>query len=252
MSQLKLERYELWRSPDGGSDSFLAASSWAEALEHGSIEPGSQLIWTTEAASWDEAQQKRYDFMDWGHYRTMEEDEAEFKETSSRVCERVTPLKSKPRGVGRKCRNMVRDIESCTDELPLSEERYWHFHLPVDRKFIDSTATPMSVRRLCVQTLIDQALRLARNCSVPSRVVVAVILPKLSDSQIIRFWSEDYFQNFFERDSEDQMWIPIREESLARLWNLRLPDNFRERGYTEIMRDGKDVPHEQIWFLGQI
>lgn len=72
---MKLEKYELWRSPDGGSDAFFAANLYTDEQKQERIEPGSKLIWTTEAASWNEAQQKRYDFMDWGHYRTIEEED---------------------------------------------------------------------------------------------------------------------------------------------------------------------------------
>lgn len=72
---MKLEKYELWRSPDGGMDSFFAASAYTAEQKHGRLEPGSELIWTTEAASWNEAQQKRYNFMGWGHYRTLEEED---------------------------------------------------------------------------------------------------------------------------------------------------------------------------------
>jgi hypothetical protein len=73
---MKFQKYELWRSPDGGMDSFFAASASADEQKHERLEPDSKLIWTTEAASWNEAQQKRYDFMGWGHYRTIEEEEA--------------------------------------------------------------------------------------------------------------------------------------------------------------------------------
>ena len=65
-----LTRHELWRPPDGSCDSFFAANNnSARQL----LEPDSRLIFVVEAVSWDEAQQKRYEFMRWGIYRTVEE-----------------------------------------------------------------------------------------------------------------------------------------------------------------------------------
>lgn len=66
-----MKTYELWRSTaDGLRDSFFqAGSEFAYRL----LEPDARLIWVTEASSWEEAQQQRYDFMDWGLYRRQEE-----------------------------------------------------------------------------------------------------------------------------------------------------------------------------------
>ncbi|BCM89999.1 hypothetical protein IAD21_01850 [Abditibacteriota bacterium] len=66
--------FELWRSEDGGQDSFFPSSISTEERAK-QLSPDSKLIWTTEAESWNEAQQNRYDFMGWGHYRTMEEED---------------------------------------------------------------------------------------------------------------------------------------------------------------------------------
>lgn len=68
-----MKRYELWRSESELRDSFFEAGADNET-RYQLLEPDARLIWTCEASSWNEAQQKRYDFMDWGHYRTIEEE----------------------------------------------------------------------------------------------------------------------------------------------------------------------------------
>ena len=73
-SEVENKKYELWLSEDEGSDAFFAADN-DSAKE--SLAPDAKLACVIEAASWNEAQQKRYDFMGWGHYKTIEEDEAE-------------------------------------------------------------------------------------------------------------------------------------------------------------------------------
>ena len=64
------QKYELWSSEAEGCDDFFPADS--DNRRH--LPPDAKLICVIEAASWNEAQQKRYDFMGWGHYRTIEEE----------------------------------------------------------------------------------------------------------------------------------------------------------------------------------
>ncbi len=65
-----MKRYELWRSGAAGlADSFFGAGNDSA---HRSFESDAQLIWTVEASSWSEAEQKRYDHMGWGRYRTFD------------------------------------------------------------------------------------------------------------------------------------------------------------------------------------
>jgi hypothetical protein len=55
---------------------------------------------------------------------------------------------------------MVRDIGQLATVTPAEDREacgYWHAHLPVAEAFIDSPVTPRSIRRLCVQSMIDAA-----------------------------------------------------------------------------------------------
>ena len=66
-----MKKYELWRTTEKGlADSFFEAGT-SDEKRHQLLEPDARLIWTCEASSWDEAQQKRYDFMAWGTYRPL-------------------------------------------------------------------------------------------------------------------------------------------------------------------------------------
>ena len=60
-----MKQYELWRSEAGNSDSFFAADNQSA---RNLLEFDARLVWTCAAKSWDEAQQKRYEFMKWGDY----------------------------------------------------------------------------------------------------------------------------------------------------------------------------------------
>lgn len=166
-------------------------------------------------------------------------------------------MRKKPRGLRRKCRNMVNLLAQQTVAFPLPHRggAYWHLHLPVARDFIDTTATPSGVRRLCVQTLIDRAFHLVSIApnDLNTRVIVAVCLPELWRSQIIVFFGSEYYDSFFNRDSEDQNWTPLpKNRSLEREWNLRVSDGFSQRGYKEELHDTNFAFVGEIWLIGQL
>ena len=166
-------------------------------------------------------------------------------------------MKTKERGLHRKCENMVRRITEQTQVFPWPHEGsgYWHLHLPVARNFLRATNTSFGVRRLCVQTLIDRAHHLAGIAPVskPStRVVVAINLPELWNSQIIVFFGSSYFDTFFQRNTTAQRWTKIAGgRSLTKDWKTQVPADFSEIGYDEEIQD-EDCAHTgKIWFIGQ-
>lgn len=177
---------------------------------------------------------------------------------------RVLHLKStntkKVRGLRKKCHSMVQDLIACTDNFPteFSAESFWHEHLPVAQAFIDSKNTPNCVRRLCMQTMIDRAIFLAQNKPkhlTHSRVCCLIGLPDLFSSQLTIFFSENYFQNFFNRQGPWQKWTPIQDKKLTKTYNLMVPSNFQVRGFREEVFDDDDpntlVHTEEVWFIGE-
>ncbi len=164
---------------------------------------------------------------------------------------------AKPRGLKRKCAELVRRIRAEVQSFPerTAEEKYWHMHLPVSQAFIDSPKTPKSIRRLCMQELLDATSHLMsiRPSNTKAKVVTAIDLPNLFDSQIIIFFSEEYFDSFFNRESGEQRWLSLASNrSLAREWNLNIPPRFCEKGFQEIIQD-EDYAHTgEVWFFGEL
>ena len=62
------KKYELWSSVSEGSDTFFPADNDSA---RDTLAPDAKLVCIIEATSWNKAQQKRYDFMGWGYYRTI-------------------------------------------------------------------------------------------------------------------------------------------------------------------------------------
>jgi hypothetical protein len=73
-NEIEDKEYELWSSEIECSHSFFPADNDSA---RDSLAPDAKLVCVIRATSWNEAQQKRYDFMGWGHYKTFEEEEAE-------------------------------------------------------------------------------------------------------------------------------------------------------------------------------
>lgn len=69
-------KYELWTNKDKTNLSFLGVEypSYEQNLQLLKDEEDNfELIWTTEAETYNEAMQKYYDFMDWGKYKPFDE-----------------------------------------------------------------------------------------------------------------------------------------------------------------------------------
>ena len=163
----------------------------------------------------------------------------------------------KIRGVRRRCSTFARRLAEVTQSFPAphDERGYWHLHLPAAGSFINSPRTPQSVRRECVQLLVDAALRLIalRPSSVAAPVIMAVITPLLSNSQMIAFFSPDYLASFFDRDEPGLRWTPLpASRSLVREWRLLLPPSFSERGFHEHIHEEDYAHNGEIWFFGEL
>jgi hypothetical protein len=165
----------------------------------------------------------------------------------------------KVRGRRRRCRSMIRNIESVGRRFPVEDRPgcgYWHFHMPVAQSFIDSPKTPHRIRRCCVQTVLDTAakLRELKPCTeATTRVVAAIDLPRVIDSQIIVFFGDTHYSEFFCRDTDEQRWEPLPpNRSLVSEWTLNVPSDFRQRGYHERISDDDCVHEGEVWFLGEI
>ncbi|MEH7610610.1 MULTISPECIES: DUF3916 domain-containing protein [Bacillaceae] len=169
----------------------------------------------------------------------------------------------KIRGLKRKTNKLIHRIKDKTITFPSDfHNGYWHLHLPVSQTFISSKKTPISIKRVCIQTLIDQAKMLIENkpqSSEKYRVVVAIDLPGLFGSQIIIFSGNNHFNRFFDRD-EFQKWIPISiDRNLESEWDLNVPNSMKIIGYKEIISDYVEDTDEiavtyegELWFIGEL
>ena len=92
---------------------------------------------------------------------------------------------------------------------------YWHEHLPFSQDYIDSKKTPNRIRRGIMQTLIDQVnhlISIKKEERIDFKIYTVISLPYLFDSQIAIILDRSWFEGFFERNSEEQKWIPLDKD----------------------------------------
>ncbi|HDR7912893.1 TPA: DUF3916 domain-containing protein [Bacillus wiedmannii] len=164
----------------------------------------------------------------------------------------------KIRGMKRKTNTMIKRIEEHTKTFPSAfyDDEYWYMLLPVSQAFIDSCNTPRKVKRLCIQTLLNQAKHLIKiklSDTHTYRVVVLISIESLWNSQIIVFKNEDYFHNFFNRNSEFQKWIPLSNESdFWRTWGISICPTAQMLHFQEVIYDEDTINKKEIWFTGEL
>lgn len=153
---------------------------------------------------------------------------------------------------------MIKRIEEHTKTFPSTfyNDEYWYMPLPVSQAFIDSHKTPRKVKRLCIQTLLNQAnhlINMKPSDTYTYRVVVLISINNLCDSQIIIFKNEDYFHNFFNRNSEFQKWILLSNEiDFWETWKISVYHSFQTLRFQEIIYDLDECYEKEILFIGEL
>ncbi|MDP3178344.1 MAG: DUF3916 domain-containing protein [Spirochaetaceae bacterium] len=165
--------------------------------------------------------------------------------------------RKKPRGARRKLEDMRRELREATEAFPAPMEEFWHLHLPVPQALVDSRRTPFGVRRECALALLEGARRLAetRPAELPgARIVVLIALPSLWwESQLLIFFNERYFANFFYRDNEYQRWEELAPKSgIVSSWSLGEIEGFSERSYRETTWDDGVPSFSELHYIGEL
>ncbi|OPA11451.1 DUF3916 domain-containing protein [Bacillus cereus] len=164
----------------------------------------------------------------------------------------------KIRGMKRKTNTMIKRVEEHTKTFPSTfyNDEYWNMLLPVSQAFIASRKTPRKVKRLCIQTLLNQAnhlINMKPSDTHTYRVVVLISINNLCDSQIIIFKNEDYFHNFFNRNSECQKWILLSNEiDFWETWEISVYHSFQTLRFQEIIYDEDECYEKEILFIGEL
>lgn len=155
---------------------------------------------------------------------------------------------------------MIKEFLVLTKAFPrpedLSNLHYWHVRLPASSSFIDSDKVPISIRRLCIQALIDRVqylIDIRPKSKASTRVIAEINLPKLSNSGIIIFFDVGYFDKLFNRDIKYQGWLPLSAcRSLEKEWVVSVPDKLSVEGFQEEISNEGFIYRREFWFAGEL
>ena len=168
--------------------------------------------------------------------------------------------KSEIQGLVSRYRLVAKELSMLTKSFPeqksLANPHYWYVRIPAVSSFADSLEIPASIRRLCIQALIDRVqhlIELKPASRSSARIVAEINLPKLSDSGIIVFFDEAYFIELFSRNLGELGWKPLPPYiSLEKEWVLSIPDKLSMKGYREEVKDRGILYTREIWFVGEL
>ncbi|MDF2841104.1 MAG: hypothetical protein K0Q99_1876 [Clostridia bacterium] len=166
--------------------------------------------------------------------------------------------KKKVRGANRKANSIIKKLELDTMHFPnnLENKSYFHFHIPSSQDFINGAKTPNYVREQVTQAMVDCTNHLyhMKPKDIPfCKIVVVFDFADLFDSQIVIFLDEEYYKSFFIRDTDSQRWNLLDKECQAlKQWNIKIPEHFSLRGYSEQISEDTYNYSGELWFIGEL
>ena len=160
---------------------------------------------------------------------------------------------AKERGQSRKIKSLCRNINKIIPYADVNAA-FENFLVP-SGQFISSPKTSGRVKtEFCRAWLARTAEIIAQKPkNLPFCKVAAVLCAEdLWKSQIIIFYDEEYYKNFWNRNTAEQAWLPVSDaaKSFAKERNIKTP--LKEKGYAEIISEGDTQIKSALWFYGDI
>lgn len=158
----------------------------------------------------------------------------------------------KQRGQRRKLKNLLSNIDKFEAFTDVDIE-YEHFHVP-STPWIECPKTSGKVKTIFIKKWLEKTVEFIEN--KPNELqfykVVAVIDSKsLYSSQIIIFYSESYYNNFWKRKNYYQTWEKLdSKKSLKQRLNIQT--NLKEIGFKETINDDDYKYETELWFYGEL
>lgn len=157
----------------------------------------------------------------------------------------------KVRGQKRKLNNLLRNIDGITPSFSFIGECE-HFHVPCGW-WISEPKTSSKIETEFCKKWIEKARKIIDSKPQDQRfckVVANIATPYFGSSQIIIFYDEHYYNTFFDRKGDYQVWIPV--ENYSFVGSRGIDTDLNEKGYLEILHEDDYTSKCEIWFYGEI
>lgn len=158
----------------------------------------------------------------------------------------------KQRGQRRKLKNLLSNIDKFEAFTDVDIE-YEHFHVP-STPWIECPKTSRKVKTAFCKKWIEKTNEFI--CQKPDnltfcKVVAVISYPKLWDSQIIIFYDEKYYKDFWNRKGPYQTWIRIEDKTRSFIKTRGIKTWLPETGYKEIINEEDKIYKSYLWYYGE-
>lgn len=154
----------------------------------------------------------------------------------------------KQRGVYRKLNLLSKKIDLF--EPVKKDNMYEEFVVP-SNNFLD--ISPNNIKRKFIIKWLEITERLIKYKDNKKfcRIVGMIVTKEISNSRIILFYDEEYYNNFWKREDSYQTWEKLdSKKSLKQRLNIQT--NLKEIGFKETLNDGDFKYETELWFYGEL
>ncbi len=159
----------------------------------------------------------------------------------------------KQRGQKRKLKILLDNINQIVPFMNQSLQ-YENFYVPCDQ-FISSSKTSGKIKTAFCKAWIEKAERIIEEKPKElsfCKVIAVIDTKELWKSQIIIFYDKEYYDSFWNRNTEDQAWSPIDSQNLSFINERNIVTKLSEKGYIETIREDGFSREFKLWFYGDI
>ena len=154
----------------------------------------------------------------------------------------------KQRGINRKLNFLFNKIDLF--EPVKKDNMYEEFVVP-SNNFLD--ISPNNIKRKFIIKWLEITGKFIKNKDNKTfcRIVGMIETKEISNSRIILFYDEEYYNNFWKREDSYQMWKRLdSKKSLKQRLNIQT--NLKEIGFKETLNDDDFKYETELWFYGEL
>lgn len=159
----------------------------------------------------------------------------------------------KQRGQKRKLNALLRNIY-LIQPFQNTDCQYEHFHVPCSQ-FVSSSKTCGRLKTQFCKTWLEKTAEIMEqkpDCLSFRKVVAVIDEFDLWESQIIIFYGQKYYNSFWSRTSDEQIWNPIENQGKSFIQERHIVSSLKEKGYHEIIDDFEHSRRTTLWFYGNV
>ncbi len=161
--------------------------------------------------------------------------------------------RKKQRGQRRKIKVLFRMID---EFIPFQkrEREYEHFHVP-SSPWIELPKTSSKIKTQFIRKWLEKTAEFVREKPQElsfCKIVAVIDSPHLWNSQIIIFYSEDYYRTFWDRNGKYQKWDYIADEEMSLMKSRNIDIDLNEKGYYETIIEENTEIKSVLWFYGDL